>query len=59
MKEVELWKYKCKTKEVARDKCIPLGIKNDDTPSKFVVLVENITLKNHNSYKSGLENIEF
>ncbi len=59
MKEVELWKYKCKTKEVARDKCIPLGIKNDGTPQKFVVLVENITLKYHNSYKSGLANIEF
>jgi hypothetical protein len=58
MKGVELWKYKRKTKEVARDKCIPLRIKNDGTPSKFVVLVENTTLKDHNSYKSGLENIE-
>jgi hypothetical protein len=57
-KELELWKYKHKTKEVTRDKCIPLGIKNDNVPSKFVFLVENKTLKYHNSYKSGLENIE-
>ncbi len=53
MKKVELWKYNHKTKEVARDKCIPLGIKDDNTPPKFVVLVENTTLKDHNSYKSG------
>jgi len=57
-KEVELWKYKHKTKEVIRDKCIPLEIKDDNIPPKFVVLIENTTLKDHNSYKSGLENIE-
>jgi hypothetical protein len=58
-KEVELWKYKHKTKEVRRNKCIPLGIKNDNVPPKFVVPVENTTLKDHNLYKNGLENIEF
>jgi hypothetical protein len=58
-KEAKLWKYKHKTKEVTRNKCIPLGIKDDNAPLKFVILVENITLKDHNSYKSGLENIEF
>jgi len=47
-----------KKKEITRDKCIPLGIKDDNVPPKFVVLVENITLKHHNLYKSGLENIE-
>jgi hypothetical protein len=47
-----------KTKEIARDKCIPLGIKDDNAPPKFIVLIENITQKNHNSYKSGLKNIE-
>jgi general stress protein 26 len=57
-KEVELWKHKHKTKEITRDKCIPLGIKDDNIPRKFVVLVENATLKDHNSYKSGLKNIE-
>jgi hypothetical protein len=41
------------------DKCIHLGIKDDNTPPKFVVLVENTTLKDHNSYKNGLKNIEF
>jgi hypothetical protein len=39
-KKVELWKYKQKTKEVTRDKCIPLGLKNDNAPSKFVVSIE-------------------
>ncbi len=58
-KKVELWKYKHKTKEVTRDKCIPLGIKDDNVPPKFVIPIENTTLKDHNSYKSGLENIEF
>jgi hypothetical protein len=57
-KKVELWKYKHKTKEVARDKCIHLGIKNNNTSPKFVVLVEKTTLKDHNSYKNGLKNIE-
>jgi hypothetical protein len=57
-KEVELWKYKHKTKEIIRDKCILLEIKDDNIPPKFVVLIENTTLKDHNSYKSGLENIE-
>jgi hypothetical protein len=56
--EVELWKYKHKTKEVTRDKCIPLGIKDGNVPPKFVVPIENTTLKDHNSYKNGLENIE-
>ncbi len=45
-------------KEVTKDKCIPLGIKGDNVPPKFIVPVENTTLKDHNSYKSGLENIE-
>jgi len=57
-KEVELWKYTHKTKEVTKDKCIPLGIKDDNIPPKFVVSIENITPKDHNSYKSGLENIK-
>jgi len=57
-KEVKLWKYKHKTKEVTRDKCIPLRIKDDNIPSKFLVPIQNATLKDHNSYKSGLENIE-
>jgi hypothetical protein len=57
-KEVELWKYKQKQKKVTRDKCIFLGIKDDTIPPKFVVPIENTTLKDHNSYKSGLENIK-
>ncbi len=57
-KEVELWKYIKKTKEVTRDKYIPLGIKDDNVPPKFIVPIENTTLKNHNSYKNGLENIK-
>jgi hypothetical protein len=52
-KEVELWKYKHKRKEVTIDKCTPLGIKDDNTPSKFVVLVENTTPKYHNHTKMG------
>jgi len=57
-KEVELWKYKHKTKEVTTDKCIYLEIKDDNIPPKFVLPIENATLKDHNSYKNGLENIE-
>jgi len=45
-------------KEITRDKCIPLGIKDVNVPTKFVVSIENVTLKDHNSYKSGLENIK-
>jgi hypothetical protein len=45
-------------KKVTRDKCIFLGIEDDNVPPKFVVLIENTTLKDHNSYKSGLENIK-
>jgi hypothetical protein len=44
--------------KVARDKCIPLGIKDDNVPPKFVVPIENVTLKDHNSYKSGLTTME-
>ncbi len=44
--------------KVTRDKCIPLGIKDENVPPKFVFPVENTTLKDHNSYKSGLKNIE-
>jgi len=44
-----------KTKEVIRDKCIPLRIKDDNVPPKFIVPIENATLKNHNSYKNGLK----
>ncbi len=58
-KEVELGKYKQKTKEVTRDKCITLGIKDDNIPPKFVIPIENTTLQDHNSYKNGLENIKF
>jgi hypothetical protein len=47
-----------KTKEVTRDKCIPLRIKDDNVPPKFIVPIENPTLKNHNLYKNGLENIK-
>jgi hypothetical protein len=57
-KEVELWKYKHKTKEVTKDKCIPSRINDDNAPPKFVVPIENTTLKDHNSYKNGWENIE-
>jgi len=57
-KEVELWKYKHQTNEITKDKCIPLGIKDDNVPLKFVVPIENATLKDHNSYKSGLKYIE-
>jgi hypothetical protein len=49
---------KKKTTEVIRNKCIPLRIKDDNVPPKFVFLIENATLKDHNSYKSGLENIK-
>jgi hypothetical protein len=35
-----------------------LGIKDDNVALKFVMPVENATLKDHNSYKSGLKNIE-
>ncbi len=41
-----------------KDKCIPLGIKYNNVTSKFVIPIENATLKDHNSYKSGLKNIE-
>ncbi len=58
-KEVELWKYKQEKEEITKDKCIPLGIKDDNIPLKFVVPIENANLKDHNSYKSGLENIKF
>ncbi len=57
-KDVELWKYKHKTKKITKDKCIILRIKYDNIPPKFVIQVENTTLKYHNSYKSRLENIE-
>jgi hypothetical protein len=57
-KEVQLWKYKQKTKEIIRDKCIPLGIKDDKVPPMFIVPIENANLKDHNLYKSGLENIK-
>jgi hypothetical protein len=57
-KKIQLWKYKQKTKEVTRDKCIRLGIKDDNVPPKFVVPIENTTLQYHNLYKSGLENIK-
>ncbi len=56
-KKVELWKYKQK-KEIIKDKCIPLWIKENNIPPKFVVPIENATLEYHNSYKSGLENIK-
>jgi len=44
--------------KITREKCIPLGIKDVNIPPKFVVLIENATLKDHNSYKNGLENIK-
>jgi hypothetical protein len=47
-----------KTKEITRDKCLPLGIKDDNVPPKFIVPIENATLKNHNLYKNELENIK-
>jgi hypothetical protein len=53
-----LRKYKQKEKEIKRDKCIPLGIKDDNVSPKFVVPIENATLKDQNSYKSGLKNIK-
>jgi hypothetical protein len=45
--------------KITRDKCIPLGIKDDNIPPKFVVPIENATLKDHNSFKSGLKIIKF
>ncbi len=60
-KEVELWKKnnnKYIYLYITRDKCIPLRIKDDNLPPKFIVPIENATLKNHNSYKNGLENIK-
>jgi hypothetical protein len=38
----------------------PLRIKDDNVPPKFIVPIENATLKNHNLYKNtnGLENIK-
>jgi len=48
-----------KKKEITRDKCITLGIKDVNVPPKFVFPIENVTLKDHNSYKSGLKNIKF
>jgi hypothetical protein len=47
-----------KKKKITRNKCIPLGLKYDNVPPKFVVPIENTTLRDHNSYKSGLENIK-
>jgi hypothetical protein len=47
-----------KKKEITRDKCISLWIKDVNVPPKFVVPIENATLKEHNSYKSGLKNIK-
>jgi hypothetical protein len=53
-KEVELWKYK----QNKKNKCIFLGIKDDKVPPKFVIPIGNTTLKDHNSYESGLKNIK-
>jgi hypothetical protein len=39
---------------ITKEKCIFLGIKDDNVPPKFIVPIENATLKDHNSYKSGL-----
>jgi len=44
--------------DLYRDKCIRLRIKDVNVPPKFIVPIENATLKNHNSYKNGLENIK-
>jgi len=52
---VNIYIYK---EEVKGDKCIPLGIKDDNVPLKFVVPIQNATLKNDNLYKKGLENIK-
>jgi len=57
-KEVELWKYKHKTKEIIREKCTHLRMKDDNVPPKFIFPIENTTLKDHKSHKSELENIE-
>jgi hypothetical protein len=35
--------------KITKDKCIPLGKKDDNVPPKFVILIENATLKDHNS----------
>jgi hypothetical protein len=51
-------KFFIKKEKVTKDKCIHLGKKNDNVPPKFVVPIENATLKDHNSYKSGLKNIK-
>jgi hypothetical protein len=36
---------------ITKDKCIPLGIKDANVPPKFIIPIENETLKDHNSYK--------
>ncbi len=58
MKRGWIVKMKNKTKEVTKDKCIPLRIKDGNVPPKFIIPIENATLKDHNSYKNGLKNIE-
>ncbi len=58
MKRGWIVKIYIKKEEVTKDKCIPLRIKDDNVPPKFIVPIENATLKNHNSYKNGLENIK-
>jgi len=56
---VKIYIKKKKTKEVTREKCIPLGIKDDNVLPKFIVPIENATLKNHNYYKNGLKILNF
>jgi len=46
-------------KKKTKNKSIPLGIKDANVPPKFIVSIENATLRDHTSYKSGLENIKF
>ncbi len=58
MKRGWIVKFFIKKEKVTKDKCIHLGKKNDNVPPKFVVPIENATLKDHNSYKSGLKNIK-
>jgi hypothetical protein len=57
-KEVELWKYKQKIKNNKRQ-MHTLRNKRWQCSTKIVVPIENASLKDHNSYKSGVENIKF
>ncbi len=53
-----MWKYK-QLKKKKKDKCIPLWIKDDNVPPKFVVPIENATLKDQTQTKVGYKILNF